>query len=1012
MAVRGTNTDPGLSANGVLLNILDNDPAPTTVKLDIDRESLPESDGVAFVGVTATLEGGSTLTEDVSINASIVTSDERRRSSAGTLFSPLVIKAGESQAVSSILLLDLDDEVDDSDETIEIRGTASNPELQIVPDQLLITDDDTAGVTVVSTTLDVTEGQTLSYFVRLESRPTSDVTINIDVPAGAPFTVSPGSLTFISNRWNLNQRVRVTALEDTDAEDEDATEITHTITSADTVYRSVAAAGVSVTVKDDDTAAVTISFTSLDIEEGESATYTVVLSSLPAGDVMVTVGGVTDTDLVLDKTSLTLTFTSTNWDTAQTVTVPAAHDGDSMDEDQVTLTHAVSSTDDDTYDEIAAGEVKVDITDDDTDGVTVSPTAVTVTEGGTATYTVVLDTQPAGDVVVTVTDPTDNTDVTADPASLTFTTDNWDEEQAVTVSAAQDAAAQDESATVKHQVTGYGSVTASNVDVSVEDDAPETVTVSFGSATYSVDETDDADTTEDTENEVTVTVTLSADPERTVTIPLTTTNQGGATSADYAGVPNNVVFNSGVTSQSFTFTATADTVDDDGEKVKLTFRTPLPTGVTEGTTKATTVAITDDDVPAVTVSYGSATYSVDETDDADTTNVEENEVTVTVTLSADPERTVTIPLSKTNQGGASNSDYSGVPASVVFNSGDTSRSFIITATPDTLDDEGESVKLAFGTPLPTAVSEGTTKATTVSITDDDATVQEQDSTRVSFESSGYALTEGGTTEITVTLSEGPTSTVTIPLSTTNQTGATADDYSGVPSSVSFATGETEKSFTFTAVQDEHDENAEEVTLGFGTLPDGLSAGPTAQATVTIFDSLRVSFGTSTYEAYEGGSGAQVTVQLDSAVALETVIPITASGMNGATQDDWTGVPQTLTFSSGEQSKTFIVMAYDDTVEDGGETVELGFGALPASVVAGSPSTATVELMNTEMESGSCETGIWCATVEFADTSADDWGRWAITPPRIPTNTAPASATTDSPSGERNTRSGTCTPGPA
>ena len=39
---------------------------------------------------------------------------------------------------------------------------------------------------------------------------------------------------------------------------------------------------------------------------------------------------------------------------------------------------------------------------------------------------------------------------------------------------------------------------------------------------------------------VTVTVTLNADPERPVVIPLTATPQGGATSADYSGVPATV----------------------------------------------------------------------------------------------------------------------------------------------------------------------------------------------------------------------------------------------------------------------------------------------------------------------------------------------------------------------------------------------------------------------------------------------------------------------------------------
>ena len=94
--------------------------------------------------------------------------------------------------------------------------------------------------------------------------------------------------------------------------------------------------------------------------------------------------------------------------------------------------------------------------------------------------------------------------------------------------------------------------------------------MSFGSAAYTVAESDDSDTTNVTENTVEVTVTLSADPERTVVIPIEKTNQG-ATTADYSGVPQNrtSTFDSGDTSESFTFTAdvpsVTDTVDDDGE---------------------------------------------------------------------------------------------------------------------------------------------------------------------------------------------------------------------------------------------------------------------------------------------------------------------------------------------------------------------------------------------------------------------------------------------------------------
>ena len=114
-------------------------------------------------------------------------------------------------------------------------------------------------------------------------------------------------------------------------------------------------------------------------------------------------------------------------------------------------------------------------------------------------------------------------------------------------------------------------------------------------------------------------------------------------------------------------------------------------GVSEGSTKETVVSITDDDLPAdVDVEFKQETYTV----------AEGSTVTVKVTLSEDPEQTVTIPLTATDQGGASSSDYSGVPANVVFNAGETEKEFTFSAASDSDNDDGESVKLTFGS-LPT-----------------------------------------------------------------------------------------------------------------------------------------------------------------------------------------------------------------------------------------------------------------------------------------------------------------------
>ena len=304
------------------------------------------------------------------------------------------------------------------------------------------------------------------------------------------------------------------------------------------------------------------------------------------------------------------------------------------------------------------------------------------------------------------------------PASLTFTAGQTS--MPITFAATADNENDDgESVRLSFGATLPAGVTAgtpAQATVTItDDDAPTSLTVSFGQSAYTVAESDDTGTANVMENTVEVTVTLSVDPERTVTIPIETTDLNGATAADYSGVPQNVTFNAGDTSMPFTFAATQDTVDDDGESVRLSFGASLPPGVTAGTPAQATVTITDDDAPtSLTVSFGQSAYTVAESDDTGTANVMENTVEVTVTLSVDPERTVTIPIETTDLNGATAADYSGVPQNVTFNAGDTSMPFTFAAQADN-EDDGESVRLSFGAMPDARVSEGSPDEATVNI---------------------------------------------------------------------------------------------------------------------------------------------------------------------------------------------------------------------------------------------------------------------------------------------------------
>ena len=520
---------------------------------------------------------------------------------------------------------------------------------------------------------------------------------------------------------------------------------------------------------------------------------------------------------------------------------------------------------------------------------------------------------------------------------------------------------------------GVSAGSPNEATVSITDDDVPAVTVQFRQGTYAVTESDETGTPNVTENAVEVTVTLSADPERTVVIPIETTNQGGATVADYSGVPQSITFNAGDTAQTFTFTAEADAEDDDGETVLLGFGTMPDAGVSEGTPAQATVTITDDDDPTVTVMFGAPSYAV-----------AEGGMLTTVALSADPERTVVIPVETTNQGGATTADYTGVPGSVTFNNGDTSKTFTFSADDDAEDDDGESVRLSFGTMPDALVSAGSPGETTVTITDDD-----DPTVTVMFGAPSYAVAEGGMLTVTVALSADPERTVVIPIVTTNQGGATTADYTGVPGTVTFNSGEDSKTFTFSADDDAEDDDGESVLLRFSTtLPPGVTAGTPDQATVSITDDdvpqVTVQFGQGAYTVAESDhtetanvteNAIEVTVTLSADPERTVVIPIETTDQGGATAADYSGVPQSITFNAGDTAQTFTFTAEDDADDDDGESVLLGFGTMPdAGVSEGSPDEATVNIRQFDTEfTLDCNTAVWCADVTFSDHSALDWG---------------------------------------
>ena len=172
-------------------------------------------------------------------------------------------------------------------------------------------------------------------------------------------------------------------------------------------------------------------------------------------------------DFTLSGNTLTIRAHQTSSEGLVTLT---ARDND-VDGPQETKQVTVTGTVPPTAPVTAPAAVTLTITDDDTRGVTVTPTRLSVNEGASKTYTVVLTSQPTEAVTVTLTAPA-NPAVTVDRTELVFQPGRWNTAQTVQVAAAQDTDADDEAATITHTVSGgdYAGETVAAVAVQVKDD--------------------------------------------------------------------------------------------------------------------------------------------------------------------------------------------------------------------------------------------------------------------------------------------------------------------------------------------------------------------------------------------------------------------------------------------------------------------------------------------------------------------------------------------------------------
>ena len=289
----------------------------------------------------------------------------------------------------------------------------------------------------------VTEGGSTDLItVVLDAQPTSDVVISVASSDTGEVSTS-GNLTFTAANWDTAQTITVTGVDDDLVDGTQTSTVTLSVVdaSSDNDFDGVADQTVSVSTTDDDTAGFTVSQTdgsSTVTEGGSTDLITVVLDAQPTSNVVLSVVSADTGEATVSPS--TLTFTPTNWDTAQTITVTGVDD-DQVDGDQtinITISVVDASSDND-FDGISDQNVGVVTTDDDSVGFTVVETSgstIVGEDGSTDLFSIVLNVQPSSDVVFTI--ASSDTGEATVTSSLTFTSANWDTPQTVTVTGVDD----------------------------------------------------------------------------------------------------------------------------------------------------------------------------------------------------------------------------------------------------------------------------------------------------------------------------------------------------------------------------------------------------------------------------------------------------------------------------------------------------------------------------------------------------------------------------------------------
>jgi cellulose 1,4-beta-cellobiosidase len=324
-------------------------------------------------------------------------------------------------------------------------------------------------ITATPASFNVTQGGTGTFTLALSSAPASNVTVSIAATGNAGLTGAPASLTFTPSNYSTAQTVTVTA----NSSGTGATTFTATASG----YTAATVTATEVTGSTGG-GSITATPTSLNVTQGSTGTFTLALSSAPASNVTVSIAATGNAGLTGAPASLT--FTPSNYSTAQTVTVTANSSGTGATTFTATASGYTAAT-------VTATEVTGSTGGSCGSGITLqaNPGTMSLAQGKTGVLGVSLSASPSAGIAVSVARTSGNTGLSvASGSPVTLSSSNWNLPQPVYITADSSSTG---AATFTISATGCTSVTVTVTETAAgSTTTPSHVTNPFTGSTWYV----------------------------------------------------------------------------------------------------------------------------------------------------------------------------------------------------------------------------------------------------------------------------------------------------------------------------------------------------------------------------------------------------------------------------------------------------------------------------------------------------------------------------------------------